>query len=130
MLSQNNPDRLSFAETQPGDEFYLVGTSRFTGAPVSVTFYQVLRAGKRDIVYTAIDSGFEKRIARTATLQNAYLTKEEVVWAEEAIRLNKKQLAAWRAIETNKSEAIPEDLADRIIAWGQALESQNGKSRE
>jgi hypothetical protein len=112
---------LVFAEAEPGDKFYLVGTSTLTRAPVSVTLLTVVRAGKRDIVCTG--QGMEKRFKRDSTIWNAYLTKEEVTWAIDAIRLNKKQLAAWRAIQANKIEAIPEELADRIIAWEKDLEA-------
>lgn len=132
MLTSPNgePRSLSFADAQPGDEFYLVDISRFTASPVSVALYKVIRVGKRDIVYTAIGSGLEKRIARAASLYNAYLTREEVAWAKDAIRLGNKQMAAWKAIQAHKIEALPEDLADRIIAWGQALEAEKDKSHE
>ncbi len=131
LTSSNGESRgLSFAEAQPGDEFYLVGISRLTESPVSVTLFKVDRAGKRDIVCTAIGSGLEKRIARAATLYNAYLTREEVAWAKDAIRLGNKQRAAWKAIQAHKIESLTEDLADRIIAWGQALEDEKGKAHE
>ncbi|MBU2767119.1 hypothetical protein HAP94_13140 [Acidithiobacillus ferrivorans] len=96
---------------------------------MSVTLLTVVRAGKRDIVCTDNSQGIEKRIKRDSIIWNAYLTREEVTWAVDAIRLNKKQLAAWRIIETNKIEAIPEDLADRIIAWGKDVETAKDKSQ-
>lgn len=132
MLTSPNdqPRCLSFAEAQPGDEFYLVGSSRITSSPVSVTLYKVIRAGKRDIVCTTFGSSVEKKITRTATLDNAYLTKEEVTWAKDAIRLRNKQMAAWKAIQAHKIEAITEDLADRIVAWGQALQTEKSKPHE
>ncbi len=132
MLTSPNgePRGLVFTEAQPGDKFYLVGTSTLTRVPVSVTLFTVERAGKRDIVCTDNSRGIEKRIKRDCTLWNAYLTGEEVAWAIDAIRLNKKQLAAWKAIQAHKIEAITEDLADQIIAWGKALEAVKEKSHE
>jgi hypothetical protein len=44
--------------------------------------------------------------------------------------LSNKQRAAWKSIQAHKIEAITEDLADRIIAWGRALEAEKEKSRE
>ncbi len=132
MLTSPNdvPNSLTFVEAQPGDEFYLVATSRFMASPVSVTAYKVIRAGKRDIVYTAIGSGLEKRITRTAVLYNAYLTQEEVAWARALIRLSKKQKqnAAWKIIQDNKIEAIPEELADQIIMWGSGVGGREGQN--
>jgi hypothetical protein len=124
------PQHLVLAEAEPGDKFYLVGTSTLTRAPVSVTILTVVRAGKRDIVCTDNSQGMEKRFKRDSRIWNAYLTREEVTWAIDAIRLNKKQLAAWRAIQDNKIETISEELADRIIAWGRALEEEKEAPRE
>lgn len=132
MLTSPNgdPRRLSFAEAQPGDQFYLVGTSSLTNSPLSITHFTVDRVGKRDIVCVETGRGLEKRIKRDSTLWNAYLTREEVTWARDAIRLSNKQRAAWKSIQAHKIEAITEDLADRIIAWGRALEAEKEKSRE
>ena len=132
MLKSPNgdPHSLAFAEAQPGDKFYLVGTSRITNSPISITLFMVDRVGKRDIVCTENGRGLEKRIKRDTTLWNAYLTREEVTWARDAIRLRNKQMAAWKAIQTHKIEKITEDLADRIIAWGRALEDEKEAPRE
>lgn len=124
----NDPRSLIFADAQQGDLFYLVETSRLTGSPVSVTLLTVDRAGKRDIVCTDNSRGLERRIKRDCTLWNAYLTREEITWAIDAIRLSNKQRAAWKALQAHKIGAITEDLADRIIAWGQALESVKDES--
>ncbi|EGQ61485.1 hypothetical protein GGI1_06962 [Acidithiobacillus sp. GGI-221] len=124
------PRCLVFAEAQPGDQFYLVETSDITGSPISVTLFTVDMVGKRDIICTNNSRALEKRIKRDCTLWNVYLTREEVAWAKDAIRLGNKQRAAWKAIQTHKIEALPEDLSDRIIAWGQALEDEKGKAHE
>ena len=124
------PGSLIFTEAQLGDQFYLVDFSTLTRVPVSVTLLTVERAGKRDIVCWGNSLGIERRIKRDSTLWNAYLTREDVTWAMDAIRLNKKQWAAWKAIQTNKIEEITEDLADQIIAWGRALEAVKEKSHE
>lgn len=121
MLSRSYQDCLSFAEAESGDEFYLVDISSFSG-PVSVTFCKVDRAGKRDVVFTAVGGGPERRVTRSTTLPNAYLTREETAWAEDIIRLNSKRALAWKAIQAHR-KAITEDLADQIIAWEQALEA-------
>ena len=132
MLTSPNgdPRSLAFAEAQPGDQFYLVGTSSLTNSPLSITHFTVDRVGKRDIVCTENGRGLEKRIKRDTTLWNAYLTREETTWAKDAIRLSNKQMAAWEAIRSHRIKAMPEDLADRIIAWGRALEDEKETPRE
>lgn len=127
---KEEPGSLIFTEAQLGDKFYLVDFSTLTRVPVSVTLLTVERAGKRDIVCWGNSLGIERRIKRDCRLRNAYLTREEVIWAIDAIRVYKKQLAAWKAIQTHKIEAITEDLADRIIAWGKVLEAGKEKSHE
>ncbi len=88
-----------------------------------MTLYTVVRVGKRDVVCKD-ESGIEKRIRRDSKLYSAYLNREDVEWAIDAIRLQEKQSAAWSAINKHKIQAIPEELADMIIEWGDRLDAE------
>lgn len=130
MLTYIGEAMLSFAEAQPGDEFYQVRFARFTSNPVSVVAYKVLRVGKRDVIIAAISDGIELRIGRHAALPHAYLTNEEVAWARADIRLRNKRDKAWQAIHSSRTELIPEDLADQIIAWEASLASKEDAKKD
>lgn len=118
---------VEFGEAEVGDTFWLVTYKRYSREVSDCTLNEVIRVGKRDIVYvqkgTVIPA---KRVNKLRVrLYNAYLTKDEVCWALDEIRVSNKRHEVYGFLFDKKGiNKLTEDVLDQVLDFQKRLAEQ------
>lgn len=118
---------LDFTNVEVGDTFWLVTYKRYSREVASCTLNEVIRVGKRDVVYVQKGTTTpERKINKLKSrMYGTYLNKEEISWALDEIRLSNKRHKVYGFLFDEKGiNKLTEDVLDHVLDFQKRLAEQ------